>query len=86
MENEHVIEFWVSKHFICYLAYGDASNLETEEMVEADYFIDQRLNGQTIGCLSFAQTEEYDNFERCEISKKQSDCFKLLLHTDLQDN
>lgn len=85
MENEHVIEFWISKHFICYLAYGDASGLETEEMVEADNFIDHQLNGQTIGCLSFAETEDYGNYKQCEISRQQSDCFKLLLHTDLQD-
>ena len=84
MENEHIIEFWVSKHFICYLGNGDASNLDIDEMVEVDRFIDEQLNGQTIGCLSFGQTEEHDNFQRCEITKEQADCFKLLLHTDLQ--
>jgi len=84
MENEYVIEFWISKHFICYLAYGDSSNLDIDEMVKADCFIDEQLNGQTIGCLSFDQTEEYDNFQCCEITQKQADCFKLLLNTDLQ--
>lgn len=76
MRKVKITSHWITSHALCYLAYGDAEDVDTKA---CDDFLEslkeQAPKGYTFAHVSF--TDDTDGFRLCEMTELYSECTKV---------
>jgi hypothetical protein len=76
MRKVKTISHWITSHALCYLAYGDAEDVDTQVLDDfLESLKEQVPKGYTFGHVSF--TDETEEFRLCEVTDLYSECTKV---------